>query len=138
MDRHDIAHYTIAGALAAGLGYGGFQLSRVPPGPPAWHPKAALAAETFGHHDWTVYALPGSGALPGEIADIIRADGHRARVEPAMNSYAGIWLAPATPEGKRIAADLSAALGVDITVDNYEAGEKTYGTPYQIGVGTPK
>jgi hypothetical protein len=138
MDRHDIAHYALAGALAAGLGYGGVQLARLPSAPLAWHPRATLTAEMFGRHDWTVYALPGSGALPEEIANVIRADGHKATVEPAMNSYSGIWLAPATPEGKRIAAALSAALGVTIAVDDYPAGETAYGTAYQIGVGTPK
>jgi hypothetical protein len=138
MDRHDVAHYTIAAALAVGLGYGGLQLRQMPPAPVLWRTPATLTAETLGHHDWTIYALPGSGALPNEIAAIIRADGHKATVESAMNSYVGVWLAPATPEGKRIAAALSASLGVAVTVDDYPAGEKAYGTPYQIGVGAPK
>jgi hypothetical protein len=137
MDRHDV-HYAISAALAAGLVYGGVKLHQMPPASLAWHSKAVLTAEMFGRHDWTIYALPGSGALPEEIAAVIRGDGRKATIEPAMNSYSGIWLAPATPEGRHIAGLLSDALGVPIAVDDYEAGEKAYGTPYQIGVGTPK
>jgi hypothetical protein len=138
MDRHDVAHYTIAAALAAGLGYGGVALHQMPPAPALWRTPSTLTAQMLGHHDWTIYALPGSGALPKEIAEVIRADGHKATVEPAMNSYSGIWLAPATPEGKSIAGALSTAFGVTIAVNDYPVGEKAYGTPYQIGVGTPK
>lgn len=138
MDRHDVAHYTIAAALMAGLGYGGVQLQQMPTAPALWRTPSTLTAQMLGHHDWTIYALPGSGALPNEIADVIRADGHKATVAPAMNSYSGIWLAPASPEGKRMAADLSAAFGITIAVDDYPAGEKAYGTAYQIGVGAPK
>lgn len=142
MDNHHKAHYGIAGALALALGYGAAQLhgaASVADLPPSYRLSAgSLAAVPFGAHDYVVYVAPGSGEAPYAISRAIRGAGGGARTEPDMIPHEGVWVAPDTPEGRALADAISKAIGEPVAVGNYEAGEKAYGTPFQIGVGTPK
>ena len=152
MDSHDIKHLALAALGAAAIGY--TQLpSRA--SPEAW-PTPIFTPGELGHHHWVIYAQPGSGALPAALKADIDADNvgqkptrsllmasidslktiAEAKLEPATNSFVGIWMAPNTPEVRTMADALGTSLGVKIVVDNFELGEMAYGTPYQIGIGS--
>ena len=134
MDRHDVAHYGIAALLIAGLGALAQHVRTVEPSQWGIPAKAALT-EALKGHDWTIYAAPGSGELPDALASAV-TEGH-ARIEQDMLPHPGLWLSPKSPEGEKVAASLGAALGVDVKVGDFSQGEKAYGTPWQIGVGSP-
>ena len=129
MDLHNVAHYGIAAVLAGGLAF--TQLPKHDPWTAAGVPPDAL-----GKHEWVIYAQPGSGEMPNELAALANAGGGHARIESASNAYVGVWVAPDNEEGHRVADALSKALGVTVVVDNYELGAQAYGTPYQIGIGS--
>lgn len=135
MDGHHAAHYGIAALLAASVGTIGLHSLKTPV--QGYDLSADAPGLAFGKHSYIVYSAPGSLSAASALAASIRAHGGTAKIEMDSNEHLGLWIAPKGDESEKIASALAKDIPEGITVDDYDAGAKAYGTPYQIGVGIP-
>jgi hypothetical protein len=142
MDRHHIAHYSLAACFAAALAYGAYELRHVATDSdfPVYRVSDfALDGVQIGPDDVVViYATPDSGRASLVIKKAIELTGAKVQVETDLSHHEGIWIAPADARSLMVSDALARATGARIKVADFPEGKDAYGATLQIGVGTPE